>query len=213
MKDQKSVQIDLIRHAESELNQAGIYIGGRSNNTPLTPLGESQARKLGQYQKNRGIHYDAIWSSTARRTQHTAQLVGEYLGYTAKQIHLSEKLLELDQGDWEGKLRTDVYTKKVLSVIRANNWTFAAPKGESQRDVENRMLDTILTQVVPTISDGKRGAVFTHGFAIKCLLRNLLNFDARETFYKVIDNTSITTLTYRQGRLSVDSINTLDHLS
>ena len=52
----------------------------------------------------------------------------------------TSKLLELSQGDWEGKTRSKIYTPKILSLMNKRNWDFSAPNGESQRDVEKRML-------------------------------------------------------------------------
>lgn len=60
-----------------------------------------------------------------------------------KTVIYDEDLEELSQGDWEGQLRTEIYTPRQLQKINSNNYTFKAPNGESQEEVENRMFDFI----------------------------------------------------------------------
>ena len=48
-------------------------------------------------------------------------------------IVLSEELLELSQGTWEGAGRAECYTPQVLEEIKRDPWNFAAPGGESQK--------------------------------------------------------------------------------
>lgn len=44
------LQVLLVRHAQCEMNlEIDKRIGGRTNHSPLTPLGEAQARALGAH--------------------------------------------------------------------------------------------------------------------------------------------------------------------
>lgn len=40
----------------------------------------------------------------------------------------------------EGRPRHECYTPQVLQQIQADNWNFAAPGGESQRQLEERVV-------------------------------------------------------------------------
>jgi broad specificity phosphatase PhoE len=40
----------------------------------------------------------------------------------------------------EGRPRQECYTPEVLAQIQADNWDFAAPGGESQKQLEDRMV-------------------------------------------------------------------------
>lgn len=201
----------LIRHAESEMNKRSDLIGGRSNGTPLSENGKIQATLLGRRLKASGVIFDEIYSSTARRTVETAEAVAEKLGYSIDRIFQSSRLLELDQGDWEGKPRVEIYTSEVLQTINSDNWHFTPPNGESQRAVEERMLDWINETLVAQYDDSTMG-VFTHGMAIKCLLRGVMDFSPTITYKVSLDNTSVTRLKYSERRWHVIAINDTTHL-
>src|SRR3989344_5078569 len=123
----------LFRHAESQMNLHPDIISGRVNETPLSPLGELQALWLGQRLQNEEILFDQIYSSTAVRAQQTAMIASKQIEYPLENILSSEKLLELDQGDWEGQPRVKIYTPQVLAEINRDNWNFAPKNGESQK--------------------------------------------------------------------------------
>ena len=99
------LDIYLFRHAESESNRNSHLIGGRSNHAPLSQLGKFQALWLGERLRNEEVRFDQVYSSTALRTEQTANIVCEKIGYPLENILYSEKLLELDQGDWQGQPR------------------------------------------------------------------------------------------------------------
>jgi broad specificity phosphatase PhoE len=199
----------LIRHAESEMNNNSHLIGGRSNSTPLSERGKFQAYMLGQRFKDTGVRFDKIYSSPAVRAHETSRIVSDIIDYPVNNIILSDKLLELDQGGWEGKVRAEILTPELIDLLNRNNWNFKAPNGESQRDVEERMLDIVVNEILgkdPTV------ALFTHGMAIKCLLRGIMGFDPAITYKIVLDNTSITRLKYTSRGWHPMTINDSGHL-
>ena len=66
----------LIRHAESTGNRYDRHLFG-SEGAPLSGLGQSQARELGQKLEEHGIDmYQRVATSELIRTQQTAQLAG-----------------------------------------------------------------------------------------------------------------------------------------
>jgi broad specificity phosphatase PhoE len=178
-------------------------IGGRSNSSLLTPLGEHQAKTLGRYLRKtttlaQRSDPDELqyFSSTAVRALETARLTMVELGIEEPQQHLvtSDLLLEQCMGDWEGGKRTDCYTEENMKKIKADTHNFAAPGGESQFQVEERMM-TFLHSIVSNIaSPGRPVVVFGHGMAFKTVLRHILNSDARMSRKIAIHNTAITEL-------------------
>lgn len=194
----------LIRHAESELNRFLQIIGGRSNETPLSENGREQAYLLGERLSK--IPFTVYYSSPAVRSLETARIAHG----TLDDVVQSPLLLELDQGDWEGKLRTEIYTPEMLARINADNWNFSAPNGESQRAVEERMLCFVNDNLLQ-YSD-LSCCVFTHGLAIKCLLRSVMDFSPKITYKIEIENTSITRLKYSDRGWYVITINDTAHL-
>jgi len=192
------------------MNNALHLVGGRSNHTPLSKVGRYQAHLLGQRLKQADVHFDKVYSSTARRTIETSEIFSQIIGYPLEKIIHSERILELDQGDWEGKVRSEIYTPEVLAKINSDNWNFAAPNGESQKTVEERMLKWLEEEIL-IHPEGIFG-VSTHGFAIKCCLRGLLNFDPKMTYKITIDNTSLTRLQYSSNGWNLLSLNDTGHL-
>ncbi|MFV0363347.1 MAG: histidine phosphatase family protein [Suipraeoptans sp.] len=106
-----------------------------------------------------------------------------------------EELQELSQGDWEGKLRFEIYTPEQLTEINSNQWLFTPPNGESQKEVEERMLAFISSEILSEHTEGNF-LIVGHGIAFKCLLRGILDISSQMAYKLSIDNTSLTKLSY-----------------
>jgi len=209
------LKIIFIRHAESAVNALAVpIVGGQSNAAPITEKGKEQALLLGERLKKEYPTFDALISSTAVRTQQTASIALEVANITTPSLIRTDALLELDQGDWEGEKRTNIYTPELINHINTDNWNFKAPNGESQRDVENRVVDWILRNIVEKYKGGKRTVgIFGHGIAIKCFLRWMLGYEARMTHKIWIENTSLTICKYnREKGWFLDAMNDYSHL-
>ena len=203
-----------IRHAESAMNCEAHLIGGRSEGTPLSDKGKSQAQLLGKRFLLQGIKFHKIYSSPLLRSIDTARLVGEQIGYPGKELIISDDLIELSQGDWEGQPRTEIYTPETLARINADNWNFTPPKGESQIAVEQRMLRFVKNELLPLDQPNKNiiCCIFTHGVAIKCLLRGIMKFTPKITYRVWLDNAAVTRLQHTDHKWYVMNINDTGHL-
>lgn len=177
-------------------------IGGRSSSSPLTPLGERQAAALGSYlRKSLAANGTAptdlrYFASTAVRAVDTARLMLTHMGVDNPENHLVSSVLleEQDMGEWEGALRSLCYTPANLEIIKGDTHGFAAPGGESQMQVEERMVAFLQEHVLPAASPGRPAVVVGHGMAFKCVLRHVLGSDARMSRKIAIGNTAITEL-------------------
>ena len=203
-----------IRHAESQRNLEPHLIGGRSFDFLLFSLGKKKASFLGKRLASQGVFFQHVSSSTAVRCRETAVVAGQDLGFSLQDIVFSDQLLELDQGQWEGQPRMQIYTPKTLAQINSNNWEFTPPRGESQKTVEERMLAFIQTNILPLYREGipLTCGIFSHGVAIKCLLRGIMGFTPRITYKILLDNTSITRLQYDGRGWHLLSVNDTAHL-
>lgn len=187
------IEIYLIRHGETEYNRNTKLIGGRSSFLPINGKGKKQASQLGEWKLENNIRFDKVYCSTAIRAKETlAFMLGES---PSEPIFYAENLEELSQGDWEGSLRSKIYTDKRLKQINANNYSFKAPNGESQEEVENRMYSFVMEQIIEQENSGVF-LILSHGMAIKCLLRKILGFSPDMTYKIRMDNTGITKLQY-----------------
>jgi probable phosphoglycerate mutase len=205
------IDLYLIRHAESEMNLNPHLVGGRSNHTPLTGKGREQARMLGERLYRDGITFDAVYSSPAVRAAGTAGIVASHIALPLEKIVMCENLLELDQGEWESLPREQTYTPELLARMGNNNWDFKAPNGESQREVEERMHEWFEKDIKDAY-ECARVAAFTHGVAIKCFLRGVLDSAPGMTRMIELQNTSITRLSYDAGLWTIKAVNDYAHL-
>jgi broad specificity phosphatase PhoE len=183
------IDIYLIRHGESESNERPDLIGGRNTESPLSEHGLTQAHSLGRWLDQRDIRFDIVMSSPAKRATQTAQVA------TRRKPVILEDSEELHQGDWQDVPRGDVYTPSTIKEIKANLLDFAAPNGESKRDVATRMKICMENHVL-TLPKGTKVAWFGHGFAFKCLLWAIMKFDPYHIYPITLDNCSITRLQY-----------------
>ena len=70
----------LMRHGQTFFNQEGLVQG--ACDSPLTELGQEQARQAGAYLKEQGIHFGQLYSSTQERASDTLELVSGRTDYT-----------------------------------------------------------------------------------------------------------------------------------
>jgi len=202
-----------IRHAESEMNCTPHIIGGRSNSTPLSEKGLKQCCYLARSLERYAGKFDEVYSSTALRAIQTCKETLKFKEVLFDgEIILTDEILELDQGDWEGELRSEIYTPEVLMQIDSDPLNFKAPNGESKKDVEDRMTKWLLNTFSHREGENIKVAVFTHGFSIKCLLRGLLNFNPCLIYNLTTNNASITRIRYIDDSFNLYSYNESQHL-
>lgn len=209
------VHLYFVRHAESLSNVNHHLIGGRSNHTPLTEKGKEQAKKLGERLGKSTVHLDLIATSSAVRAFDTSKIMCETANLDFDKVVVSDELQELSQGDWEGKVRKEIYTPEMLNKINNNNWLHKAPNGESQKEVEERMYGWLEQNVFP-LNDADQPihcAIVTHGNAIRCLFRKIMDSTSTMTHRIKLDNTSITKFRYAgQNDWYMDYVNDYEHL-
>jgi len=128
------MRILLARHGETPWNAEGRYQG--QIDIPLSPVGEDQAQRLGQ--RLHGIRIDRAVASPLSRARRTAELA---LGPEREgMLTLSEGLLEIAHGEWEGKLASEIRDSdpKRLADWRDAPDTVQMPGGESLPEVFER---------------------------------------------------------------------------
>lgn len=202
----------LFRHGKSAMQTKHWLIGGRSNETPLIRDGVYQSYMLGYRLKRAKIVFDEIYSSSATRTRETSRITCGVIEFPLEKIVVCEDLLEQNQGNWEGKPRQEIYTPEMLEKINSDNWHFTPPNGESQRAVEERMLNWINQNLVARYTNNICVGIFGHGTAIKCLLRGIMGFSPKMTYKIAIENTSITRLHYNEKGWHPICINDYAHI-
>ncbi|KAI4350446.1 hypothetical protein L6164_004901 [Bauhinia variegata] len=148
MDDETVTEVFLISHGECELNMRPDLVGGRCPGAALTPNGMRQARALAVFLKSQGVLFNAVYSSPLDRARSMAASVCKEVNFLEEQIQCSDALTEMSQGNWEGCLRSEIYTPEILGIIDRFQPDFAAPSGESLRQVEFRTINFLNRTVI-----------------------------------------------------------------
>jgi broad specificity phosphatase PhoE len=147
-----SVEVVLVRHAETEWSRDGRHTG--LTDIPLTDEGRAAARSLSG--RLREWRFERVLVSPLRRARETCELCG--LG---GQAELCEDLHEWDYGDYEGLTTAEILARRP----DWNLWRDGCPGGESPQQVGARADRVIAT------SGASPGAVavFSHGHMLRVL--------------------------------------------
>lgn len=191
----------LFRHAESVMNaEATHIIGGRSNHTPLTPEGRIQASKLGVWIARQKIMPDVVYVSPAVRTLETMAIALEAAGIICNPI-VEDRIQELTHGEFEGAIRSEIFTPQLLEQVQRELKDFKLGTGESMNDVARRKrewTDDVRAKSHETIF------AFTHGYAIRCLVGDYLKWDHPTIRAAEVGNASATILQLDSSGLLLD---------
>ena len=128
------MRILLARHGETPWNAEGRYQG--QIDIPLSPVGEAQARALGE--RLQGLEITRAVASPLSRAQRTAELA---LGpERAALLQFDADVQEIAHGEWEGLLAAEIGDKDParLRAWREEPDTVLMPGGESLRQVLDR---------------------------------------------------------------------------
>jgi len=201
-------RITMMRHGETDAN-AGKRISDAGEVSPLNETGRKQAQKAGAQMKKEGRNFDIIIASPALRTQETARIVAEELGYTGEIIVVPE-LIERNAGECSGKSHTEIenwYKEKTGKNLDGPYHYRAAYEHGGGEHEENHQ-----TRVEWAINDilakypGKRVLVVAHGGTSRAFNIHFFNLSMEEWYGRDgrIDNAE-----YRDF-LSVPLTNNLD---
>ena len=128
------MKILLARHGETAWNAEGRYQG--QEDIPLSPVGEAQARALGERLQH--VHIDRAVASPLKRALRTAELA---LGDDRlARLATDAGLMEIAHGTWEGLLAAEIRER---DPDRLHAWRHAPhevlmPEGESLQHVFDR---------------------------------------------------------------------------
>ncbi|MCL1634311.1 histidine phosphatase family protein [Luteimonas sp. SX5] len=128
------MKIILARHGETPWNAEGRYQG--QEDIPLSPVGETQARALGE--RLREVRIDRAVASPLKRAKRTAELA---LGDArAAMLATDPGLMEIAHGTWEGLLASEIRERdgERLQAWRDAPHEVLMPEGESLQHVFDR---------------------------------------------------------------------------
>ena len=202
--------IHLLRHGETTWNIERRWQG--SEDSPLTPKGETQIQYLAKHFRHHRAEY--IISSDLGRAAKTAQVI------QAEQdlpLHYSPELRERSLGIFQGLTRQEIQQRypDAFNAWQQDLAHYPIPEGESLSDFYQRCWQGLLGIYSQAAQQAtKELLIVTHGGVIYSLLSQVLGIDIALTRPMAIPNTSINTLRYDQheSRWTVMQMGNIDHL-
>lgn len=198
-----TVEVCLVRHAQSESNAAGVWQG--QGDSPLSALGRSQVEALARHLSAQG--FDLAISSDLQRAADTSGALGV-------DVERDPAWREIDVGDWEGLSMEQVMERfpEQIESLRDRK-PFPIGGGESWPEVFARA-DAAFDDIRRRLPNGGRAIVFTHGGIIGSILAGLLG--VRDCFPWPLGrmrNTGRTTVRLEGTRIELVSHNDDSHLA
>jgi len=181
--------IYLIRHAESEANDAGIY-QGQSFNVGLTEKGIKQAELTGESLANlKGV--SAIYFSPLLRAYETAAIIERRLK-TPTPMVMDERLIEINHGSWEGKTvdQFNQEEKNLLNLWKSQPAEAQMINGETIMQVSKRVAGFLQDL---SLAKGKI-VVVTHDVPVRITLCLCQQQPFNSMWQYQLDNCGITVL-------------------
>ena len=200
------MKIQLIRHCETEWNRLERCQG--ISDIELNNNGIEQSILLKNFYLDK--HIDLIFSSDLKRTMQTTLEINKNL---KSEIIQTEKLREMDQGDFEG-LSFSYIRKNFASQLlewRSNPKKFRIPNGETLGEVQDRAL-AFMESLFIKYKSFKNIIIVSHNLVIASILCYYSNRDLKDFADFTLDSGSISTLMYSNDKISIEEINYTKHL-
>jgi len=194
------LELTLVRHASTELNESNRYQGRLD--PPLSPRGRREAELLGD--ELRGQHFDLLIHSGMRRTAETATIALPGSSFT-----IDPRLGEFDFGEWDGL----TYDECAAADARLAEWwitdptRYSPPGGESYAAFADRV-DRALGELE------LRGSalLITHGGPIRRILASALGLEWHHVVLFQLSPGGITRLALHPEGGHLRSMNETMHL-
>jgi broad specificity phosphatase PhoE len=192
------MHILLVRHGESEGNSLGQLQG--HFDSPLTPLGRAQARRVGTWLKAQAPRWSAAYASPLARARETADIIAAQSGYPAP-TH-DDDLREVAAGSLEGLTREEIWKRHPRFVERTitDLGDFAEFGGEGYEDVQARV-SRVLTRIQGRHRAGEDVVlVVAHGGIIFQLVKSVVCVPVPRVCILQWGNCTATLLRFRERR-------------
>ena len=203
------MEIYFVRHGQTVWNVEKRFQG--LSDSPLTELGITQAKLLGEKLKN--IKFDKFYSTSLKRAYDTANYIK---GNRKQKVEIFDDFVEISMGDMEGIKQEDF---KKLYPEQVKNFFFnqleydpSSFGGESFLEVRERVIRG-LNKFIELNKNYERVLVVSHGATLKTLLHYISGKDISTLSDEAIPkNTSYTIVKYENGKFEIIDFSNISHL-
>ena len=197
----------LLRHGQSQWNLENKFTGWKD--VPLTEQGINEAKNAGKLIKKNSIKFDKIFSSVLQRANKTAIIairaaemneffINDNLIYTRH-----KSLNERDYGELVGLNKAETaekYGKEQVHIWR-RSYDISPPKGESLKDVVQRVSPYFQEQIEPLIINKKNVLIAAHGNSLRAIMIKVGLYKPEEISSIELPTGSPLCLDYEEGKL------------
>lgn len=163
----------LVRHGLSEYNKKGLWAGW--DNPPLTPEGVEEAKKAGTEIEN--IHFDYGYTNVLKRCIDTLEIIKETLNRKDLPTIQNKALNERNYGDFTAKnkwqVKEQLGEEEFLKLRRS--WDYPVPNGESLKQVYEREIPYLQTEIFPKLKENKNVLLVSSGNSLRAIVKYLEN--------------------------------------
>lgn len=199
-------ELFLIRHGETQWNQAGKYQG--STDIPLSENGMKQAGYLKDHFQNR---FDYLYSSPLSRALETARIIGSG---SDKEPVISPAMVEINFGAWEGLTLEEIKSSYPEQFRSWQTDEINAPLMSSEKSLKSASIraGNEILRLVETHA-GSRILLIAHGGIIKAGLIGIMDWNMTMYHRFLLNNTAVTKLTFDEKKHPViHTLNDTSHL-
>ena len=195
----------LIRHGQTDANVNRLLVG--MTDVPLDPLGELQARRIGEHMKS--VPIDALVTSPLKRARDTAHQISVATGHVPVVV---PGLSEMNFGRAEGLTMDQVMAQfpELMALRDDNDATFVWPDGDHRVSFHDRVYATFLGLIERY--DRQRLAVVCHGGVIGSFFAQIEGGSPNDFARYAVANCSITHLVVTADHTEVHLWNDVTHL-
>jgi broad specificity phosphatase PhoE len=205
----EAVRLYLIRHGQSGGNVARQEGRLAEFDPPLTPVGEEQARRLGERMAQYGV--DAVYSSPLQRAYNTGLEIARRTGHQITVIDDLQEINEPLKGEPVNPrqpLPAGVTHADIKRRFEADPTWDNLPGAEASAPFRRRIVGAIDRIIAE--NPGKKVAVTCHGGVIQSYVAHILGL--RTDFPVYSFNASITSIRAQGDRRVIWRLNDLAHL-
>ena len=189
------MKIYLVRHGETDWNQAGLLQG--QTDIALNAQGLEQAREAAERLKE--VPFELAFCSPLIRAKRTAETI---IGDRKITLTTDERLRELNFGPWEG---VDIRTiKDAASQPFTNPGSYIPPEGaESFAQLYKRSGEFVDQVLLPLEGTYETVLVVAHGGVNRSILNPILNIPVDDFWRMHMGNCATAILDCTDGKLSM----------
>ncbi|MFM6854328.1 MAG: 2,3-diphosphoglycerate-dependent phosphoglycerate mutase [Sphingopyxis sp.] len=192
-------QLALIRHGQSQWNLENRFTGWWD--VDVTEKGSEEARAAGRLMRDKGLDFDACFTSLQTRAIKTLNLALEEMGRLWLPVEKDWRLNERHYGGLTGLDKAETAAKHGADQVKIWRRSFdvpppaiepgsafdmasdrryagiAVPAAESLKDTIDRVLPYWELAIAPQLRAGKRVLISAHGNSLRALVKHLSAID------------------------------------